>query len=337
MIIAMKPGAKKSQIKDVIEFIRQSKLKPIPLYGTERTVIAVIGDDRTLKRDMVAAMSGVEKIHDILKPYKLVSIEAKKKPSKVRVGDLIFGGKDVIIMAGPCAVEDEEQILEIALAVKRAGARVLRGGAFKPRTGPYNFQGLAEKGLKYLAKAGKKTGLKIITEVMDPRNVKLVGKYADILQIGTRNMQNYPLLREAGKINKPVLLKRGMSASYDEFLLAAEYIMSQGNREVILCERGIRTFERYTRNTLDVTAAPALKELTHLPVVMDPSHGTGRKSLVAAMSKAAIAAGADGLLIEVHTHPEKSVIDADQTISTREFRELMGDLKKIALINGRKV
>lgn len=333
----MKPGAKKSQIKDVIEFIRQSKLKPIPLYGTERTVIAVIGDDRTLKRDMVAAMSGVEKIHDILKPYKLVSIEAKKKPSKVRVGDLIFGGKDVIIMAGPCAVEDEEQLLEIAHAVKRAGAKVLRGGAFKPRTGPYNFQGLAEKGLKYLAKAGKKTGLKIITEVMDPRNVKLVSKYADILQIGTRNMQNYPLLREVGKINKPVLLKRGMSASYDEFLLAAEYIMSQGNREVILCERGIRTFERYTRNTLDVAAAPALKELTHLPVVMDPSHGTGRKSLVAAMSKAAIAAGADGLLIEVHTHPEKSVIDADQTISTREFRELMGDLKKIALINGRKV
>ena len=333
----MKVGASKSQIKDVIEFIKQSKLKPVPLYGTERTVIAIIGDERILNQDTLSAMVGVENVQTILKPYKLVSLEAKKKPSKVRVGDLVFGGKDIIIMAGPCAVESEEQLLAIANAVKKAGAKVLRGGAFKPRTGPYNFQGLAEKGLKYLAKTRRKTGLKIITEVMDPRDVKLVSKYADILQIGTRNMQNYPLLMEVGKGNRPVLLKRGMSASYDELLLAAEYIMSQGNREVILCERGIRSFERFTRNTLDIAAIPALKQLTHLPVVVDPSHGTGKRSLVKAMTKAAVAADCDGVLIEVHTHPEKSIVDADQTISTSEFRKIMVDIKNIARINERKI
>jgi len=214
---------------------------------------------------------------------------------------------------------------------------VLRGGAFKPRTGPYNFQGLAETGLKYLANARKETGLKIVTEVMDPRNVGLVSKYADILQIGTRSMRNYPLLREVGKINKPVLLKRGMGATYDELLLSAEYIMSQGNREVILCERGIRTYEKYTRNTLDITAAPALKELSHLPVVVDPSHGTGKRSLVPAMSRAAVAAGADGLIIEAHTHPEKSIVDADQTLSTNDFEKLMKSLKQIAGVIGRKI
>ena len=337
MIIVMNRNATKSQIKDVLEYINQSGLKPVPLQGTERTVVAVIGDDRNLQKDALFGLSGVERVHSILKPYKLVSKEAKKVPSKVRVGDVVFGGKNVIIMAGPCAVENEEQLINIAKSVKKSGAKCLRGGAFKPRTGPYHFQGLAEKGLKYLAKAGRVTGLKIVTEVMDPRDVKLVSKYADILQIGTRNMQNYPLLKEVGKTDKPVLLKKGMSASYDEFLLAAEYIMSQGNREVILCERGIRTFEKYTRNTLDIGAVPALKELTHLPVIVDPSHGTGRKSMVKAMSKAAVAAGADGLILEVHTHPEKAIVDADQTRSTRQFRELMADLKKIARINERKI
>ena len=337
MIIVMKKGAKKNYIKEVIGFVNQSKLKPVPLYGTERTVIAVIGDERILSKNFLSGMPGVDKVHSILKPYKLVSKEAKKVPSKVRVGDLVFGGDKVIVMAGPCAVENEEQLLKIAKAAKRAGAKVLRGGAFKPRTGPYNFQGLAEKGLKYLAKAKKETGMKIITEVMDPRDVKLVSKYADILQIGTRNMQNYPLLREVGKSRKPILLKRGMSSTYDEFLLAAEYIMSQGNREVILCERGIRSFEKYTRNTLDIGAVPALKQLTHLPIVVDPSHGTGRREMVPSMSKAAVAAGCDGILIEVHTHPEKSIVDADQTISTRKFADLMKDLKKIAHINGRKI
>jgi 3-deoxy-7-phosphoheptulonate synthase len=337
MIIVMKKGTKRALIDDVIEFIKQSKLKPVPLFGTERTVIAVIGDERILSVDTVKGLPGVENVHSILKPYKLVSIEAKKVPSKVRVGNVVFGGKDVILMAGPCAVENYEQLIRIAKLVKAAGAKVLRGGAFKPRTGPYNFQGLAEKGLKYLAKARKETGLKIVTEVMDPRDVKLVAKYTDILQIGTRNMQNYALLKEVGKIKKPVLLKRGMCSSYNELLLAAEYIMSQGNREVILCERGVRTFEKYTRNTLDVSAVPSLKELTHLPVIVDPSHGTGKRSLVNAMSKAAIAANADGLLIEVHTDPEKSLVDADQTISTSEFKELVEVLRKIARINEREI
>jgi 3-deoxy-7-phosphoheptulonate synthase len=329
MIIVMKKGAKKSSIKHVISQIEKAKLKPVPLYGTERTVIAIIGDERILHKDTLMAFPEVEKVMEVLKPYKLASKEGKKS-SKVRVGDVVIGGKDIVIMAGPCAVENEKQILNIAKSVKKSGAKILRGGAFKPRTGPYNFQGLREKGLKLLAKARKKTGLKIVTEVLDPRDVKLVSRYTDILQIGTRNMQNYPLLREAGKTKMPVLLKRGMWANYKELLLAAEYIMSQGNREVILCERGVRTFENYTRNTLDISAVPALKEQTHLPVIVDPSHGTGKKSLVAAMSKASIAAGADGLIIETHNNPEKAVVDADQTISTEEFSRLMKELSAIA-------
>lgn len=292
---------------------------------------------RILPKDTITALPGVESIHLILKPYKLASLEAKKIPSKVRVGDVIFGESHFVVMAGPCAVESEEQLINIAIEVKKSGAKILRGGAFKPRSGPYSFQGLAEQGLKYLANARKITGLKIITEVMDPRDVKMVSKYADILQIGTRNMQNYPLLREVGKTKRPVLIKRGMSASYEELLLAAEYVLSQGNREVILCERGIRTFETFTRNTLDITAVPALKELTHLPIIVDPSHGTGKKSLVAAMTKAAVAAGADGILIEVHTDPEKSIVDADQTISTAEFRSLMDEVKLIAKVVGKRV
>jgi 3-deoxy-7-phosphoheptulonate synthase len=337
MIIVMKRDATKKQIDDVIGYIKKAGLKPVPSHGTERSVVAVIGDERDIHKDAVQGMDGVEQAHSILKPYKLASIEAKKKPSKVRSGDLVIGDKNVVIMAGPCAVESEEQLLAIAKEVKKAGATVLRGGAFKPRTGPYNFQGLAEKGLEHLAKARKVTGLKIVTEVMDPRDMKLVTQYADILQIGARNMQNYALLREAGKTGKPVLLKRGMAATYDEFLLAAEYIMSQGNREVILCERGVKSFEKYTRNLLDIAAVPALKELTHLPIIVDPSHSTGKRSLVSSMSKAAIAAGADGIIVEVHTHPEKSIVDADQTISTGEFAKLMVDLKKIAAVNGRKI
>ena len=250
---------------------------------------------------------------------------------------MIIGGDKVIVMAGPCAVEDEEQIMATAKAVKKSGAQILRGGAFKPRTGPYSFQGLGEKGLKLLAKARDATGLKIATEVMDVRDVELVAKYADILQIGTRNMQNYPLLKEVGKVKKPVLLKRGMWATYKELLLAAEYIMSEGNREVMLCERGIRTFETYTRNTLDINAIPVLKELTHLPVIVDPSHATGKKSLVGPVTKASVAAGADGIIIEVHPHPDKAVSDADQTLSTEEFDKLMKELKPIAEAVGRKL
>lgn len=275
--------------------------------------------------------------HGIPAPYKLASREAKRSPSRVRVGEVVFGNKALVIIAGPCSIESEQQLLTIAKSVKKAGATVLRGGAFKPRTDPYHFQGLAEIGLKYLAEAREETGLKICTEVIDPRDVKLVSKYTDILQIGTRNMQNYALLREVGKTKKAVLLKRGMSASYEELLLAAEYIMSQGNGEVILCERGIRTFENYTRNTLDLCAVPALKELTHLPVIVDPSHGTGKRTLVSPMAKAAVAAGADGLIVEVHTDPEQSISDADQTISTDDFAALVKELRQIALINHRSL
>ncbi|MEA2037879.1 MAG: 3-deoxy-7-phosphoheptulonate synthase [Nanoarchaeota archaeon] len=337
MIIVMKKCAPKTQVRMVIKRIEQAKLKPVPLFGTERTVIAVIGDERILHKGAIQAMQGVEKVMEVLKPYKLVSREAKKISSKVRVGKLVIGGEKVIVMAGPCAVENEKQIMDIAKEAKKAGAHILRGGAFKPRTGPYSFQGLGVKGLKLLAKAKKKTGLPIISEVMDLRHVKMMVKYVDIFQIGARNMQNYPLLKEVGKTRKPVLLKRGMHSTYNELLLAAEYIMSEGNREVILCERGIRTFENYTRNTLDVCAAPALKELTHLPIVLDPSHGTGRRNLVPAMAKASVAAGADGLLLEVHTHPDKSVSDADQTIGIPAFAKLMRELNLIAKAVGRKI
>jgi len=337
MIVVMKKNAKKQEIDAVLKKIENAKLKPVPLHGTERTVIAIIGDERVLPISSLKVMDSVEKVMEVLQPYKLVSKEAKDKPSKVRVGDLVIGGDKIIVMAGPCAVESEEQIMATAKAVKKSGAQILRGGAFKPRTGPYSFQGLGEKGLKLLAKARDATGLKIATEVMDVRDVGLVAKYADILQIGTRNMQNYPLLKEVGKVKKPVLLKRGMWATYKELLLAAEYIMSEGNREVMLCERGIRTFETYTRNTLDINAVPVLKELTHLPVIVDPSHATGKKSLVGPVTKASVAAGADGIIIEVHPQPEKAVSDADQTLSTEEFDVLMKELKPIAEAVGRKL
>ncbi len=343
MIIVMKQGAKKENIEAVIDLVAKNNLKPVPLYGTERTVIAVIGDERVLNKDTVEAMDDVEKVMEVLKPYKLAAREYHPENTVIVVGEersgdrVKIGGKEIIVMAGPCAVENKEQIISIAKEVKKAGAQILRGGAFKPRTAPYDFQGLGEQGLKYLAAAREETGLKIVTEVVDPRDVKLVEKYADILQVGTRNMQNYSLLKELGKIKKPVLLKRGMWATYKEWLLAAEYIISSGNPNVILCERGIRTFETHTRNTLDLAAVPALKELTHLPIVVDPSHGTGRRSLVNAMCKAAIAAGCDGLIIESHTHPEKSVSDAEQTISTEVLKQMMKEFRKVAAAVGRKI
>ncbi len=344
MIIVMKQGAKKENIEAVIDLVAKNNLKPVPLYGTERTVIAVIGDERILNKDTVEAMDDVEKVMEVLKPYKLAAREYHPENTVIVVGEdenaadrVKIGGNEIIVMAGPCAVENKEQIISIAKEVKKAGAKILRGGAFKPRTAPYDFQGLGEQGLKYLAAAREETGLKIVTEVVDPRDVKLVEKYADILQVGTRNMQNYTLLKELGKAKKPVLLKRGMWATYKEWLLAAEYIISSGNPNVILCERGIRTFETHTRNTLDLAAVPALKELTHLPIVVDPSHGTGRRSLVNVMCKAAIAAGCDGLIIESHTHPEKSVSDAEQTISTEVLKQMMKEFKKIAAAVGRKI
>ena len=336
MIIVMKQGAKKENIQNVINLIEENKLKPVPLYGTERTVIAVIGDERILHIDSLRALPDVEKVMEVLKPYKLASLEFHPERTIVKV-DGVEIGKDIVVMAGPCSVESKEQIIETAKAVKKAGAKILRGGAFKPRTSPYSFQGLGEEGLKLLKLAKEATGMPIITEVMDTRTVDLVCKYADILQIGARNMQNYELLKEVGKSKCPVMLKRGLSATISEWLMSAEYIMSEGNHNVILCERGIRTFETHTRNTLDLNAVAAVKELTHLPVVVDPSHGTGKYTLVGPMSKAAVAAGADGLIIEVHPNPEKSVSDADQTISIKRFAKLMDELKLVANAIGKKI
>ncbi len=337
MIVVMKKNATEKQIKHVIEKIKQSNLKPHISKGEILTIIGIIGDERKVPEAQVRAIEGVDKLMPILAPYKLASRDFHPENKVITVDGVKIGGSEVVVMAGPCSVESKEQIIETAKAVKKAGAKILRGGAFKPRTSPYSFQGLGEEGLKLLKKAKEETGMPIITEVMDTRNVALICKYADILQIGARNMQNYDLLKEVGKCKHPVLLKRGLSATITEWLMSAEYIMSEGNHNVILCERGIRTFETLTRYTLDLNAVPAVKELTHLPVIVDPSHGTGKYTLVSPMSKAAIAAGADGLLIEVHQNPEKSVSDADQTISTKRFEKLMKELKLIANAIGRKI
>ena len=337
MIVVMKKNATKIQIERVIEKIKSSGLKAHISKGEFVTIIGIIGDERKVPEAQIRAMDAVEKLMPILSPYKLVSRDFHPQNRIVKVDGVKIGDNNVVVMAGPCSVESKEQIIETAKAVKKAGAKILRGGAFKPRTSPYSFQGLGEEGLKLLKLAKEETGMPIITEVMDTRNVPLICRYSDILQIGARNMQNYDLLKEVGKCKHPVLLKRGLSATISEWLMSAEYIMAEGNHDVILCERGIRTFENYTRNTLDLNAVPAVKELTHLPVIVDPSHGTGRYTLVAPMSKAAVAAGADGLLIEVHPNPEKSVSDADQTISTKRFAKLMEELKLIGNAIGRRI
>ncbi|MDP3765064.1 MAG: 3-deoxy-7-phosphoheptulonate synthase [Nanoarchaeota archaeon] len=337
MIVVMKKGASQKQISKVVERIRQSGLKPHVSRGDILTIIGIIGDERKVPESQIRAIEGVEKIMPVLSPYKLVSRDFHPENKIITVDGVKIGGNEIVIMAGPCSVESKAQIIETAKAVKKAGAKILRGGAFKPRTSPYSFQGLGEEGLRLLKKAKEETGMPIITEVMDTRNVPLVCKYSDILQIGARNMQNYDLLKEVGKCKHPILLKRGLSATINEWLMSAEYIMAEGNHDVILCERGIRTFENYTRNTLDLNAIPSVKELTYLPVIVDPSHGTGKYTLVSPMSKAAIAAGADGLLIEVHPNPEKSVSDADQTISTKRFEKLMKELRLIASAIGRKI
>ena len=337
MIVVMKKNATESQIERVVMKIRENGLKPHISRGKLLTIIGIIGDERKVPEGQIRAIEGVDKLMPVLAPYKLVSRDFQPEKTIIKVGGVKIGANEIIIMAGPCSVESKEQIIETAKSVKKSGAKILRGGAFKPRTSPYSFQGLGEEGLKYLKLAKEETGMPIITEVMDTRNVSLVRKYSDILQIGARNMQNYDLLKEVGRSKHPVLLKRGMSATISEWLMSAEYIMSEGNHNVILCERGIRTFETYTRNTLDLNAVPSVKELTHLPIVVDPSHGTGKYTLVSPMSKAAVAAGADGLLLEVHPNPEKSVSDADQTISTKRFSKLMEELSLVANAIGRKI
>ncbi|HHY61089.1 MAG TPA: 3-deoxy-7-phosphoheptulonate synthase, partial [Clostridia bacterium] len=296
-----------------------------------RTIIGVIGTNikERLSAMAVEAMPGVEKVVPILHPFKLAGRDFKPEPTLVPVGDLVIGGKGIHVIAGPCAVESEEQLLEVAHRVKQAGATMLRGGAFKPRTSPYSFQGLGEEGLKLLAQARAATGLKIVTEVTAVEYLPLVAEYADILQIGARNMQNFHLLKEAGKTKKPILLKRGPCATFEEWILAAEYIMAEGNFHVIFCERGIRTFENYTRNTLDLSSVPVIKQLTHLPIIVDPSHGTGKWQLVKPMALAAIAAGADGLMIEVHPCPSEALSDGPQSLTPENFSSLMTELQAV--------
>lgn len=337
MIVVLKPGLTEDEIQKIVERIEGFGLRAHLSQGKERTIIGAIGDERLLADQTLESFPGVEKVLPILKPYKLVSREFQRGNTVIEVNGHKIGGKKIHVMAGPCSVESKDQVLEAAVPVKEAGGTFLRGGAFKPRTSPYSFQGLGEEGLSYLAHARKVTGLAIITEVLDPRDLDVVYRYTDILQIGARNMQNFKLLTEVGKLDKPVLLKRGLSATIQEFLLSAEYIAAEGNRKIILCERGIRTYETETRNTLDVSAVPVLKNLSHLPVFVDPSHGTGRWDLVGPMALAAVAAGADGLLIEVHSHPELALSDGPQSLKPEKFAALMKDLRKVAAAVGREI
>ena len=342
MIIVMQPGASREQVDHVFEQVRALGYEVHPIYGEQRTVIACVGDEREKYRlQALEVLDGVETVVPILKPYKLASTDWKPGRTSIRLGKqgepnaVTIGDKHFVVMAGPCSVESREQILTVAEQVKKSGAKVLRGGAFKPRSSPYSFQGLEEAGLRLLAEAREKTGLFVITEVITPTDVALVAEYADILQIGARNMQNFALLKEVGKVRKPVLLKRGMANTVKDLLLSAEYIMSQGNYEVILCERGIRTFEDYTRNTCDLSAVPAVHETSHLPIIVDPSHGTGVRSLVTPMAKAAVASGADGLIIEVHPKPEEAFSDGAQSLTPLQFDDLMVWVKKLVDVEGR--
>jgi len=339
MIVVMKPGASKDQVQHVVDLVREYGLKDHVIYGTDRTVVACIGDKRTVDKGAIENAPMVERIVPILSPYKMASTEVRKERSQIAIGPSGFrmGGRTVGIIAGPCAVESRDQILRTADAVKAAGCIGLRGGAYKPRTSPYSFQGLGEEGLKILAEAREKTGLAIVTEVVGVEQIDLVAEYADVLQIGARNMQHYPLLEAAGQAGKPVLLKRGLSARLDEWLLAAEYVINAGNPNVILCERGIRTYEEYVRNTLPLAAVPELNDKTHLPVVVDPSHGTGHAHLVPAMCRAAVAAGADGLLVECHPDPEHAASDGAQSITPKALGDLMGTLRRIADAIGREL
>ncbi len=337
MIVVLKPKTSEKEIKQVTDKIKKFGLTPHISRGVERTIIGAVGDERLMNQNQVLAMPYVEKVMPILKPYKLVSREFRKENTIVDVRGVKIGGKKVVVMAGPCSVESRVQLMTTAKAVKVAGATILRGGAYKPRTSPYAFQGMEEEGLKLLAEARKATGLPIITEVMSELDVDIVGDYTDIFQIGARNMQNFKLLKRVGKTKIPVLLKRGLSATLMELLMSAEYVMAEGNHNVILCERGIRTFCDHTRNTLDLNIVPVLKKLTHLPVIVDPSHGTGKADLVNPMSRAGIACGADGLIIEVHPNPVEAVSDGDQSLLPKDFAKLMKDIKPIAQAVGRTI
>jgi len=342
MIIVMKKGSTKKELEKVVEKVKEMGYKPHILHGVERNVIACIGDERgKVRLQALETMPGVESVMPILKPYKLASRQVKDGKTKIKLkamdggSTVTIGGRRFIVIAGPCSVESREQIIETAKAVKKAGAHILRGGAYKPRTSPYSFQGLEEEGLKLLAEARKATGLPVVTEVMNPSEVELVARYADILQIGARNVQNFALLKAVGQVNKPVFLKRGMMTTIEEYLMSAEYILKGGNNKVILCERGIRTFERATRNTLDLSAVPILKKETHLPVFVDPSHATGHWDLVIPMAKAAVVAGADGIMVEVHPRPEEALSDGGQSLKPKNFKKLMKEIEPLVKLSRR--
>jgi len=338
MIIVLKSGISDAEVDDVCRRITEMGYGPHVIRGEFKTIVAAVGEERG-RPDLrlLEAVETVESVMPVQQPFKLASREVRPEPSEVRVNGISIGGQAIVVMAGPCSVESEAQVREVADAVKAAGAKILRGGAFKPRTSPYAFQGLKEQGLKYLADARKRTGLPVVTEVLETESVELVAQYADSGQIGARNIQNFALLRRVGEMGKPVLLKRGMATSIQEFLLSAEYILAAGNPNVILCERGIRTFETTTRFTLDLNAVPVLKKLSHLPVVVDPSHGTGHWDLVAPMAKGAVACGADGLIIEVHPNPEEALSDGPQSLKPSKFVQLMRELRPVAEAVGRSL
>lgn len=338
MIIVLKPGCTEEDIKTVVKKVEELGFRAHTIQGVERTVIGAVGDERgKSKLQALQALSCVENVVPILKPYKLASKEFKQESTVVKVKEARFGGGFFGVIAGPCSVESEKQIVETAIKVKMAGAHLLRGGAFKPRTSPYSFQGLEKEGLKLLSIARKESGLPFVTEVINPEDVALVGEYADVLQIGARNVQNFPLLKKVGRFGKPVLLKRGMSTTIQEFLMSAEYILSEGAKEVILCERGIRTFETATRNTLDISAIPVIQEESHLPIIVDPSHATGVRRYVAPLCYAAMACGADGIMVEVHPEPEKALCDGPQSLRIEDFVKIMEDLRRLSEFNGKRM
>ncbi|MCI0638839.1 MAG: 3-deoxy-7-phosphoheptulonate synthase [Gemmataceae bacterium] len=337
MIIVLRPNSSQAEIDHVLDRIKELGLKPHLSQGEHRTIIGVIGDENKLQAEPLQAIPGVEQVLPIMKPFKLASREFNKADTVVAVGKVKVGGGSLAMIAGPCAVESREVLNEIAGHVKKAGANILRGGAFKPRTSPYSFQGLGEEGLKILRDVGARHDMPVVTEVMDPRQLPLVEKYADMLQIGARNMQNFDLLKEIGQSKKPVLLKRGMSATVKDMLMSAEYILSEGNPNLVLCERGVRSFEDSTRNMLDMSAVPNVKGLSHLPIVVDPSHATGRPDLIPSMAWAAVAAGADGVHVEVHSCPEKALSDGPQALLPKRFEELMDRLRRIAEVMGKSL
>jgi 3-deoxy-7-phosphoheptulonate synthase len=338
MLVIMRNDATEEDVRGVVAVIEQMGYQARPMPGRQRTTVGVVGNDGRVNADRIAALNGVYECLHVTPPYKQASKEWKQEPTVVRLpGGLTIGGDEVVVMAGPCSVENEKQIIASAHAVRDAGATILRGGAYKPRSSPYSFQGLGLPGLKLLAKAREETGLLIVTEAMDPEGCDLVAEHADIIQIGARNMQNYSLLKRAGKAKKPVLLKRGLAATIQEFLLSAEYLLAEGNSDVILCERGIRSFDSQTRNLFDLSAIPVVKKLSHLPIIADPSHGTGLREFVPPMARAAVAAGADGLIVEVHPTPERAMSDGAQTLNPEQFEKMMREVRAIAEVIGRRV